>query len=417
MMRNGQQKKAVDPKVADAIQPIYIVPPLCMDGLEDPLSGAERTVLLEGRRDSLDVEALWTSLPTLAAAHYAATAADAVKDADDAPDATRKRKARRTVRVPGQPIAADPAAAEIGRIRTLERTEGAKAIFGGCCNVYAVRVALEMAALAAHRGGLEEGTRDEGATRIASALVAGLPLGRDPAWVRAQVRTLLNPVAGEESVRVEWEQAGADASIVANYLAASRGEPGRNGRKDPRYTYGKARLIGEWGPSRDEILALRLRSLCSEADRAWLEREIAREDSKTPAREDWLLASRRWAPEVHRLRANGLSWRAVAEALGEPASNVQRLGKLSEDDLTAVVAFLEREEHERAAEIAEIFAMWPSTDRTPEDVVAALLDAGVDSADAIAQRTGLPRRLVTDILVDFGVLDENEAVVEGMRTA
>ena len=129
-------------------------------------------------------------------------------------------------------------------------------------------------------------------------------------------------------------------------------------------------------------------------------------------RENWLLASRRLAPEVHLLRGRGLSWRAVAGDLGEPVSNVQRLGKLTQDELTAVALFLEREEREQAAEIAETFASEETFAQTPEDSVAGLLDAGVESVGAIVERTGLPRHVVADILVDFGVLDPAEAVGE-----
>lgn len=216
-------------------------------------------------------------------------------------------------------------------------------------------MALEQVALAVRRGGIQEGERDRTATRIASALVAAMPVGRGLEWVRAQVRPLLVLACGEPWVGGEWERSGADASIMGNYLAACRGEAGRSGHKDPRYAYGKARLVEEWEPTRDEIRDLRLRSLCCPADRAWLERQLARQaKGKGDASYDEdILRSRCLAPRVHLLRAEHMTWRAIAAAVGAPVTTVQRLGKLTTDQVAAVVDYLEREQ---AAEIAEEMA-------------------------------------------------------------
>jgi lambda repressor-like predicted transcriptional regulator len=268
-----------------------------------------------------------------------------------------------------------------------------------------------MTAVAVHRGGVAEGCRDEAAVRIASALIAGMPLGRDVSWVRAHVRTLLRLACGEEWTRVEWEDAGADASAIGNYTAASRGEPGRGKFRDPRYTYSKARLLDEWRPTWEEIRVLKLRSLCSDADRAKLERELAREEADGETRDRWLLDHRRNAPEVHRLRAEKMSWRAIAERVGEPLANVYRLGGLSADDVATVAESLADEQREREAEIAATAAI------EPEDIVAELLDTGITSAEDIAERSGLSWRTLRAIMEDFGVPDTGEVIVEFRREA
>ncbi len=407
-MLNGHKKMIVDPKVADAIQPIYIADPFCELGVSDPLAGVGRWSLLSGSRGAVDVEALWNSLPSLSQARQATEAATvraaAPQPAGGEPGMKKSLKAHSAVRIPGQVIPLGPAALEIEAMRRAMAARTPGEWMEGCHNFYLARIALEQAALAVHRGGLAEGVRDEACLRIAACLVAAMPLGRDVEWVRTQVRTLLVRVAGEDWVREEWEGQGADCTVLANYVRASRGEPGRNGWRDPRYAYCKARLLDEWQPSRDEILELRLRSLASDADRQWMEREVARLKENRPVRGTWLLEARLLAPEVHRLRTAGKSVRTIATRLGLTASKVQRLLALSASQVAGVDEWLADLEAQQAADAADLLAA--SDDEATADAevnVTELLARGIADVDEIARLTKLSVRLVAEIMDYLGV--------------
>ncbi|WP_157033729.1 hypothetical protein [Belnapia moabensis] len=409
-MGNGQVKKLVDPKISDAIQPIYVAAPRLEDGAEDPMAGVPRITLVPGSRGRVSLADLRRNLPSL---YQACAAAAEAANAAGEPVARRMPRSRtKTVRIPTQPIPLGPAALEIDALRKLASTkEGAVKWMEGCHNVYQIRVALEQVALIIHRGGLTLGERDECCLRIASSLVAGMPLGRDVAWVRAQVRTLLVLVAGDEWVRTEWEAQGSDASVVDNYVRASRGERGRSWHKDPRYTYGKARLLDEYQPTREEVKGLRLRSLCTDAMRISVEREIEREEAEAAVqaprdRISYEFEARRRAPEVHRLRAANLSYRAIAEAMREDLSKVMRLAKLSADQVAEVVEMLAEEAAFAEANEGKGGAIADIPADEAEGMVMAVLDRGIVDPIEVVDVTGLPESTVTGILEFLGYLED-----------
>jgi hypothetical protein len=366
--------KPIDPKIADIQQPIYCARPT-FDGVADPHEVTGRAFLLEGTADVVSLEDLRS----------------AVRDAQPEPEAVRegerpserrqrrqRERAARTSRQTKVPGSVLPLAASLKLITAYrERLDaaikgvGREHYLATCYNLFSRRSALEMVALALHRGGLHEGTRDEFSTMIASAVVASMPLSRDVTdeMVRAEVRPLLVLVCGAEWVRVEWEEAGADASILARYRRAVAGERDRHGR-DPRYTYSKARLLREWEPTYAEILALGLRSLANDADRAAAEREADRMATGAPSRDEWLAAARALAPRAHALRADGLSCRKVADRLGVSLGKALRLLALSPETVAQLAETQEStvtEEEQQTVPVAATVAE-PATE--PTNVVA-----------------------------------------------
>ncbi len=417
-MGNGQWKKAVDPAVGTCIQPIYIAAPRLADGVTDPMAGFKRVTLLPGGRAEVCLGDLWASLPSLEQARETAAGTTGTDDTPADSQATRRAlKPRSRTRVPGEVLPLGAAALEIEVMRRAMAAKTPEEWMEGCKNFFLVRVALEIAALALHRGGLVEGTRDECSLRIASCLVAGMPLGKPDEWVRAQVRTVLNLAAGPEWVRKEWEEGGADCSVIGNYRRASQGEKGRGGWRDPRYAYCKARLLAEWQPSQDEIKALRLRSLCTDADRRWAEREIQAEADNTPVREAWLLGHRMLAPTVHRLRAQHYSVRKIASLLGIHANKVQRLLALTASQVAEVDAWISEQEAQQAADVAEAMqAVGSANTDDAEAIVSELMARGIHDAGAIAEASGLPRDLVANLLDWLGV-DADEDSESTVATA
>ena len=320
-------KHPVDPKVADIQQPIYVATPR-FEGVTDPLPGI-RHAFLAGSRAEVCTASIWSEINQV----DDVTAATAESDRP-AKEKTTKVPRIRKARVPGTVL---PLAAS-GRLIAAQRNLLSAALAGtgspeyldACTHLYHRRMALELVALAGHRGGAPEGERDHVATRIASALVASLPLGWPVDRVRSEIRQLLIPVCGTEWVQGEWEAGCFDAAIMERYLRASRGERSKNGR-DLRYTYSKARLLEEWSPTYEEVVELGLRSLCTDADRVAADREEARQAAGSKARDEWLAEARKHAPAVHRLHAEGLSARKTATRLGLPVAKVLRLLKLDAD--------------------------------------------------------------------------------------
>ena len=322
----GKLQHPVDPKVADIQQPIYVSTPRFV-GVVDPLPGIRRA-FLSGSRSEVSTAFIWSEINQLDNVTAATTASEnPVKEKVTRAPRTRKGK----VRVPGTvlPLAASGRliAAQRNLLSAAVAGTGSQEYLDACTHLYHRRMALELVALAGHRGGAPEGERDHVATRIASALVASLPLGWSADRVRGEIRQLLVPVCGTEWVAGEWEAGAFDAAIIERYIRASRGERTKSGR-DLRYVYSKARLLEEFSPTYDEVLELGLRSLCTDADRAAADREETRQADGGLTRDAWLAEARQHAPAVHRLHAEGVSARQTAKQLGLPIAKVLRLLKL-----------------------------------------------------------------------------------------
>ena len=389
---------SVDPKIADVQQPIYIAAPRFRDGLVDPLP--LRSALLDGIHGQVDISTIWMDEVEAPTAQPAA--GKPVKEKAAKPARASKGK----LHVPGVVL---PLAAS-GRLIAAMRNMLAAALAGtgteeyraACTNMYHRRMALELVALCGHRGGAPEGERDEAATRIAAALVASLPLGWDRERVRGEIRQLLVPVCGSEWVDLEWEKGGGDTSVVNRYLAASRGKKTPSGR-DPRYTYGKDRLVKEFSPTYDEVLELGLRSLCTDADRAAADREEDRVGAGSKARGEWLAEARKHAPEVHRLRAAGVSARKTAAQLGLPIAKVLRLLKLD----ASVVAGLAIDP------VQEQVVQKPEVVMAALDQVAAIMGSisylrasqGLETAAELAAALGEPVEWIHDLLDGGNLLE------------
>jgi len=101
---------AVDPKMADAQQPIYLVAPVFAPGETDPLPG-QRHALLIGKPDTLDVAACLAGLPEIKAARTARSA-----PTGKPVPANRLPKAR-SVSVPGAVVPLAAAGREISALR------------------------------------------------------------------------------------------------------------------------------------------------------------------------------------------------------------------------------------------------------------------------------------------------------------
>jgi hypothetical protein len=388
-----QKHNLVDPKVAEAQQPIYVADPL-FEGLDDPMGG-QRHALLEGAVDKLDVG------PLLAQAPQDASPAS-VDGAPRAKAPRAKRTAAGRLRVPGEVLPLHASA----RLVQAHREMLAAAIKGGaseefraaCTNLFHRRVALEMTALAIHRGGLAgTGTSDQFSTMIAAALVASLPLGWAPDRVRGEIRQLLVLANGAEWTVGEWEAGGYDAAILRRYEAASRGEKGAYGR-DLRYGYSKARLLQEWEPTMEEIRELGLRSLASDADRAAADRDEVRGTSGAVTRDAWLAEARRQAPEVHRLRASGLSVRRIAEEAGLSVGKVLRL--LALDAETVAEMTTSAPEGVVAADVADLV---PVADPLPGAIRYAMASQGLDLPEEIADLLGEPLGRVKAAMEELGL--------------
>lgn len=328
---NCPKRWPVDWRLSLPEQANYIAAPLFEGGLVDPLP--TRMGLLEGSRDTVDYELLRAALRAERPVHVA----------DEKPARQRASKLDVKRGVPDGrtlvPFAASARLIQAERARLDEALRGrdTAAYRATCSNLYDRRVTLEQVALVIHRGGIPVGERDESATRIAASLVSGLPLGWTADRVRAEVRQVLRLVLDETWICTEWEDAVADGSIIDRYLRASAGQRGPGGR-DLRYAYGKQRLIEEWAPSFEEISILKLRSLCTDADRKAADRDAKRAGTGKVDREDWLDAARQRAPDVHRLAADGLSLRKVAAATGLSVGRVQRLLRLPFPDVLAIAA-------------------------------------------------------------------------------
>ncbi|WP_158933116.1 hypothetical protein [Acidisphaera sp. S103] len=324
--------RLVDPKVADCQQPIYLAPPRFLDGMTDPLPGKRHT-LIEGSRDAVSLMACRSGLPELEIAGPSAE-----RDVPATEKAAKAPRVRKTLKALHDviPLAASARliAAEREALDAAIRGTGSSEYRSACVNLYYRRAALEMAALAIHRGGLPVGTRDLHCTMIAAAYVASLPLGMTAERVRRELRGLLVPVVGDDWIDGEWEVT-ADASIIGRYLAASHGEKAASG-KGLRYTYGKQRLIEEWEPTYDEVVALGLRSLATDADRLAAQRNAARQAVGNKTKDQWLAAARRLAPRVHQLKAEGMSARGIGRELGMPISKILRLLALDAETVTVL---------------------------------------------------------------------------------
>ena len=389
-----KRRHPVDPKLADIQQPIYLATPV-FDGIPDPLPSMRRE-FLEGNFREVSTASLWSEVPPDPAP---GPAAEIVATLEKAVKAPRTRKGK--MRVPGTVL---PLAAS-GRLIAAQRNMLAAALAGtgsqeyreACTNLFHRRMALELVALCGHRGGVPEGERDEAATRIASALVASLPLGWSRERVRGEIRQLLVLVCGTEWTTVEWEQAGADASIIDRYLAASRGERTKQGR-DLRYTYSKSRLLEEFSPTADEVLELGLRSLASDRDRSAAEYAEERQADGGLTRDAWLAEARQHAPVVHRLHAEGLSARKIVAATGLPISKVLRLLKLDADtvaDLAAMAVQPGQDDMtlEQPAEAADDIAAIEGSIRYLQS------SQGLIEAWDIAAALGEPPEWIEDVMV------------------
>lgn len=400
---NVRPYHAVDWKISEVQQPIYVAAPRFLDGLLDPLQ--TRSALLDGKRD----EVAYSDLQAAMRLEQPNCADDVVtpgipfrETKTSAPKA--KRTSRGRVRIPGRvvPMAASARliAAQRATLDEAIRGTGTEAYRVACSHLYHRRVALEQVALVAHRGGLPEGTRDEGCTRIASAIVASLPLGWTIDRVRAEVRQLLALVVDEEWLDVEWIGAKADASIIDRYRRASNGETADHGR-DLRYAYSKKRLVEEWQPTYAEITELGLRSLCSKADLSAADRDAERLAEGRQDREDWLAVARARAPEVHRLRSEGLSLRKIVAATGLPISKVQRLLALSDAD----VAELEQVMAPVVAAVAEVVVVAEAVAADPlvTAIRYVMLSTGADTPGEVANILREPVGMVEHVMMEMGM--------------
>jgi hypothetical protein len=244
-----------------------------------------------------------------------------------------------TVTVPGQPIPLAAASREVATAREALAARGMEAFRDACNGFGLARVALEMAALAHHRGGLVEGERDMSATMIAAAIVRSLePDGRTDERVRAEVRAVLRLCVSEDWIAEEWEGKAKDCSILQRFRLASQMSAARTltRRSDPRYTYTLKRLSKEWGATREEVLALSLRSLAPSASRRMVDRRAA----GAMDREAYLTSARQGAAEVARLVAAGMGLRAISRALGVSVSKARRLMALSPEQVAAATPTL-----------------------------------------------------------------------------
>jgi hypothetical protein len=315
-----KDQKLVDHRVALTSQLIYIAPPKFLPGATDPFAGRVRQKLLTRKRQSLAVDAVLKSLPVLE--HARTTKSRASRKTG----AARMPKARSTsVHVRGQIVPMAAAAREIAAARKA----CAAAVSGtdeqyleACCQLFQRRAALEMLALAAHRGGLSEGGRNDGALMIASAIAASLPFTTGSIQLRRQIRDMLKLVVSEEWIDSEWEGSG-DLSVMGRFEEDALREAVtlKSGR---RYAYSKPRLLDEWQPTQDEVDALGLMSLCSEKQRSASRRATAKA-AKAPADTPWEAKVRILAPEAQRLHASGRSLRGIVSATGIPISTVRRL--------------------------------------------------------------------------------------------
>lgn len=341
--RTGRTRpyQVVDWKISEVQQPIYVAAPRFLDGLIDDLPA--RSSLIKGEHGEVSYADLQAAM--LAAHPGCADTGHAGKQkpAKQRQAAKAPRIAKGRVRIPCRvvPFAASACLVEDQRnlLEDAIKGRGAEGYRSSCVNLYHRRLALEMTALAVHRGGLVEGERDECCTRIASALVASYPLGWSRDRVRAEVRQVLALVVDQEWLEVEWETAAADTSILDRYRRASLGQKAPHGR-DLRYSYGKARLVEDWNLSLEEIAELGLRSLCTPAEGKVVERDARRVDAGGLNRADWLDVARAQAPDTHRLRAEGASLRSIATRLDLSIGKVQRLLALplAEVDLIKQIA-------------------------------------------------------------------------------
>jgi hypothetical protein len=302
----------VDPRVALVSQRIYVASPRFVGGAVDPLPGGLRCQLLPGKPE-LDVAAVLASLPPPATD----TRKPRVQKTDAEPAMNRLPKARSLEwSAPGQVVPLAAAGREISAMRSACKAAvsgTAKGYREECDLLFQTRVALEQVELAALRGGLTEGNRNNSCLMIASAVVAAMPLTATVADCQFHVRALLLRVVGADWIATEWEGKG-DSAILQNFLAAQRGETGLNGW-DPRYTYFNSALLAYWQPTMHEVRTLGLMSLLSEAQRSQMRRDAikaAKALTETPKQ----VKARQQAIEAHRLLATGLTRRGVARVMG-----------------------------------------------------------------------------------------------------
>lgn len=307
--------RVVDAATATANQPIYIARPKFGGGLTDPLP--DRHLLLEGEVDVVDPAPLLvqTVVPVVARARKAGEA----RVAAERPQGPV---------LPVIPLAAGWRLLEARREAEDRRERRSEGYRDACFRLYQRRWPLELVSVVLYRRqraewgqqdckdwlhGVPEGMRNEYAVMLSAGVVAALPTGLSEEKVRAEVRSLLRLIVPEAWVSAEWEGT-ADRSIISRYLKAP--ELGEATPQGPRYTYGKDTLVEALAISEDEVAALGLRSLASDAVRLRAQRagDAAPRLAARAARD----------AEVVRLSLAGLSLREISEQTGVSKSTAHR---------------------------------------------------------------------------------------------
>lgn len=337
-----------DWKITEPQQPIYVASPLCEDGLVDPFSAEERTVLAGGPDADVVLDDLRTELEQCAGLGLQAGQAPA--------RAARKREGANRPATKAQPSYPEPVAraplvlpatlllhrdhALVQEIRGLtmasrKETVGKRAVDSvlgaGRAAAEMVRIALARAVWGrkheefgawAEAGGVPEGERDTWLYSIAACLAHALPGER---ILDGTLRDLLTRVGevicGREWTATEWVKDRCDGAVIVKAVQAARGETiVRDGKRwDPRYRWNAAALRRDLGIGADEGDALGLLTLAEGATEKRSRRALVALRKPEPM-PDARAGDR---AEVLRLRGEGLSLRAISARTGVPVGTVQ----------------------------------------------------------------------------------------------
>ena len=341
-----------DWKTTEGQQPIYVAPPLCEDGVADPFAPGERTVLAGGPDPEVVLDDLRAELEQYAGqgqpagpapARTTRKAGGAKRPGTEAKPWPRpERPARAPLVLPATPLLHrdHPLVLEI-RAHTMQARKEAAGKRAVDAVLGAGRAAAELVRIALARvewgrehddfgawaevGGVSEGERDMWLYSVAACLAHALPAERVlDGSLRDLVTRVGETICGSEWTATGWVKDRCDGAVIAKAVQAARGESiVRDGRRwDPRYRWSAAALRRDLGIGDDEGRALGLLTLAEGATEKRSRRALVSLRKPEPA-PDARTADR---AEVVRLRAKGLSLRAVSARTGVPVGTVQAWG-------------------------------------------------------------------------------------------
>ncbi len=344
-------KRVVDWKTTEAQQPIYVAPPLLLDGIADPFTAEERQVVVRSTNNMVDVTALRDEMAAIAVFPTAASSpkrrvARASRDESTwiaaplpivvrpclpLPDA--RNLGRDHVLIGDIAALTGQAAGEQTTKRAADRTYGSGRMAAEIIRVALARIEWGKVHPAfsawSETGSVPDGERDTWLSRIAMCLAHALPHaalldGR----LAGLVSRIGNALCSEAWTVDEWLRGGFGKSIYEKAASAARGETVKwqNREVDARYQAVASNMRRDLAIGDDEIRALRLLSLADGSMLRANRRVLASGTQVAPMAKPRSLPGERvdLLPVVQALRAGGRSLRSIVSDTGVPISTVRR---------------------------------------------------------------------------------------------